>query len=173
MKSSSVDVAYAASMKPGDLYAGDVNPAAPTRPVQVFAAAHRLTEVAPYAAGGGRQMLRLRAGALALTPVPAASQVLIIREGEPAAAGDDRLTQAVEDGTDFVADQLDLGERDTDLLSIIANAIGTAWDRPGQPLTWPQFIAENWSAEPGTSEDPATWWDFKSTPEPAAAEDQA
>jgi hypothetical protein len=81
VKSSRVDVVHAGNMKPGDLYAGDVNPDAPTRPVQEFATAHRLTEVTRYTEGG-RQMLALQAGQVTLTPVPAATQVLLIREGE-------------------------------------------------------------------------------------------
>jgi hypothetical protein len=49
--------------------------------VQPFAAAHRLTEITRYTEDG-RTMLALQAGQFTLTPVPAARQVLVIREGE-------------------------------------------------------------------------------------------
>jgi hypothetical protein len=84
MQAISIEVTYAAQMKPGDLYAGKVNPAAPTTPVQTFAAAHRLTDVTPHAGADGRRMLHLRAGALILEPVLAAAQVLVVRERQPA-----------------------------------------------------------------------------------------
>lgn len=82
MKSSRVEVTYASKMKPNDMYAGNVNQDAPTMPVQVFAAAHRITGIIPY--DDGRKMLHLEAGKFALEPIPASSQVLLIREGEPA-----------------------------------------------------------------------------------------
>ena len=79
---------------------------------------------------------------------------------ELTAGAEDRMSRAINDGTDFVTGYLDLGERDADLANIIANAIGTAWRRQGQPFTWEEFIAENWSADPASGEDPASWWDW-------------
>jgi hypothetical protein len=76
---SSIDVVYAANMKPGDLYAGDVNPDAPTRPVQTFAAAHKLASVERFRADDGRPWVRLRSASFELSPVPAVTQCLVIR----------------------------------------------------------------------------------------------
>lgn len=76
------------------------------------------------------------------------------------ADAEDRMLQAINDGIDFVNEQLGLGERDADLANVIGNAIGTAWNNPGRPFTWAEFIGENWSADPGEKEDPATWWDW-------------
>jgi hypothetical protein len=89
---------------------------------------------------------------------------LLAQAGHAAASAEDRVSRAVNDGTDFVTGYLDLGERDTDLGNIFANAIGTAWRRQ-EPFTWEEFIGENWSADPGGSDDPATWWGWQ----PAAA----
>jgi hypothetical protein len=80
------------------------------------------------------------------------------RPATGATGAEDRMSRAISEGTDFVTEHLDLGEGDSDLANVVANAIGTAWRRQGQPFTWPEFIAENWSAEPGSTEDPATWW---------------
>jgi hypothetical protein len=82
---------------------------------------------------------------------------------------EERMNQAVSNGTDFAVDQLDLGDRDMDLGNIFANAIALSWKLQEPPRTWPEFIAEQWSAEPGTSEDPATWRDFAPCPASAAA----
>jgi len=77
--------------------------------------------------------------------------------GQAGPAPEKRMSRAVNDGADFIIAHLDLTEREVNLASIIANAIGTSWDRQGEPFTWEDFIATNWSAEPGTEEDPATW----------------
>ena len=74
----SVDVIYALHLKPGDLYAGDVVPDAPTRPVQPWVAAHKITAVDTYKTDG-RTWMRLTAGQFELTPVAASTQVLVIR----------------------------------------------------------------------------------------------
>ena len=76
---SAIEVVYALHMKPGDLYAGKIVPDAPTRPVQPFAAAHRLTEVTPYADDEGVKWLRLEAGPLPISPVRTTSKVILIR----------------------------------------------------------------------------------------------
>lgn len=83
MKADSVNVTFAIHMKPGDLYAGNVSSAAPARPVQPFATAHRITAITTYTAADGRKMLRVQAGQFTLTSIPAAAKVLLIREGEP------------------------------------------------------------------------------------------
>jgi hypothetical protein len=129
VKSSSVEVAYAAQMKPGDLYAGDVDPAAPTRPVQVFAAAHRLTGITPYADGQGRRMLHLQAGVLTLTPVAAAGQVLLIREGE---LTPDRVTRylaqhGVPTWVPAGAGGTDDGRAEAGRLTRLAESLGASW----------------------------------------------
>jgi len=82
----SLDVIYAANLQPGDWWAGNFLPDAPTRPVQPWARAHRVAAVRSYTgADGGRWMAVTPAGAMAefgeLTPVRAATQVLVIREG--------------------------------------------------------------------------------------------
>lgn len=74
-----LDVIHAANLKPGDWYAGDVIPDAPTRPVQEFAAAHRLTEVGTFKTDE-RTWMRLTSGPFELDPIPASRQVLVIRE---------------------------------------------------------------------------------------------
>jgi hypothetical protein len=73
---------------------------------------------------------------------------------------DDRMLRAINDGIDFVMEHLCLSDRDADLANVIGNAIGTAWNRQEPPATWAEFIGENWSADPGEKEDPATWWDW-------------
>lgn len=78
MTAPRLDVIYAANLKPGDLYAGNVAPKAPTRPVQEFAAAMRITEVEQFRTDE-RTWMRITAGQFELTPVPAATQVLVIR----------------------------------------------------------------------------------------------
>jgi hypothetical protein len=92
------------------------------------------------------------------------AQINAMRDEQPgqgeAADVEDRMSRAINDGTDFVTGHLDLSERETDLANIIANAIGTAWHRQGQPFTWDEFIAENWSADPCSEDDPGTWWDW-------------
>lgn len=77
-----------------------------------------------------------------------------------AADAEDRMDRAIDEGTDFVRKHVDLSEADGDLADVVAKAIGTAWRREGRPFTWEGFIAENWSASPGTQDDPATWWDW-------------
>ena len=74
-----LDIIYAANLKPGDLYAGQVNPDAPTMPVQPCAVAPTITEATPYQDGQGHRMMRLPAGQLAMTSLPAGRQVLVIR----------------------------------------------------------------------------------------------
>jgi hypothetical protein len=76
---SRIDVIHAARMKPGDLFAGIISPDAPTTPVQTWAAALTLATITPYTDDNGRRMLALSAGCGELTPVPAATQVLVIR----------------------------------------------------------------------------------------------
>jgi hypothetical protein len=85
MKNPSVDVTYAAQMKPGDLFAGLVDPDAPTTPVQPFAAAHRIAGITEDAAPDGRKVLCPQTGMFELTPVAPHHQVILIREGEPTA----------------------------------------------------------------------------------------
>ena len=74
----------------------------------------------------------------------------------------ERVDKAVNNGTDWVLANLDLSDRDTDLLNVAANAILSAYQRGGEAsFDWDEFIAENWSAEPGdTDGDPRTWHDF-------------
>jgi hypothetical protein len=72
-------VTYALHMQPGDWFAGMIDPAAPTTPTQVWAAAHKLASVTPYTDDNGRRMLALTAEGFNLTPIPAAVQVLLIR----------------------------------------------------------------------------------------------
>lgn len=75
---SRIDVVYAASLKPGDLYAGNVQPDAPTRPVQEFAAAWKLASVERFKVDG-RTWIRPASASFELTPVPAVTQCLVIR----------------------------------------------------------------------------------------------
>lgn len=78
----SVDVIYASHLKPGDVYAGKINPSAPTRPVQPCAAAYCLSGVEAYTDDQGVTWMRLDPGIPGLgnlTPVRAAAQVLVIR----------------------------------------------------------------------------------------------
>jgi hypothetical protein len=79
---------------------------------------------------------------------------------KPAPDADDRMRRAINDGIDFIHEHLGLNERDADLANVIGNAIGTAWSHQEPPATWAEFIGENWSADPGEKEDPATWWDW-------------
>ena len=76
-----IDVIYAANMQPGDLYAADVVPESPTRPVHDWAAPHEVVSVVPYTdETTGRRMLQINAThGLALTPVPIGRQVIVIR----------------------------------------------------------------------------------------------
>ena len=76
---ASVDVIYALHMKPGDLYAGKINPDVPTIPLQPFARAHCLSAVTPYIAEDGDKMLHLEAGGCELEPIRTTMQVLLIR----------------------------------------------------------------------------------------------
>jgi hypothetical protein len=76
------------------------------------------------------------------------------------AGAESRMSAAVNAGTDFVQEELDLRDRDIDLTNVVANAIATAWHCRGQGFTWAEFIAACWSAEPGSEEDPASWWDW-------------
>ena len=78
MSALSVDVIYALHLKPGDLYAGDVDRNAPTRPVQTWAAAHRITEEGEFKTDE-RTWMRLTSSMGELDPVPASRQVLVIR----------------------------------------------------------------------------------------------
>jgi hypothetical protein len=80
---TSVEVIRAERMQPRDLFAGIIDPAAPTTPVQTWARALRLTAVTPYDGEGGQRMLSLQAGSLTLTPVPAVAQVLVTRDDAP------------------------------------------------------------------------------------------
>ena len=74
-----LDVIYARALKPGDLWAGIVDPHAPTRPVQNFAHAMRLTDVELVTFPDAPGIVRCRAHDLALTPVRESSQVMVIR----------------------------------------------------------------------------------------------
>ena len=76
---SRIDVVYAASMKPGDLFAGIVAPEAPTRPVQEWAAALKLASVTPYTSDDGRRMVALETEHCTLSPLPIVTQCLLIR----------------------------------------------------------------------------------------------
>jgi hypothetical protein len=80
--SMSVDVIYALALKPGDWYAGTVDKDAPTRQVQPFARAHRVESVESWMGEDGWKWLTITSGPFALTPVKAASQVLVIRHLE-------------------------------------------------------------------------------------------
>jgi hypothetical protein len=73
----------------------------------------------------------------------------------------EKFLQALNQGIDWLSDQLGLSTRDIDLLNVVGNAIGTAYDRGNADFTWNEFIAENWSAAPGDKNgDPRTWHDF-------------
>lgn len=72
----------------------------------------------------------------------------------------EKFLRALNQGIDWVKDQLDLDDEQADLLNVAGNAMGTAYDRGNDEFTWEEFIAENWSAEPGTPEDPMTWHDW-------------
>ena len=74
-----LDVIYARALKPGDLWAGTIDPSAPTRPVNNFAHAMRLTHTEIVKCDGGRWIVQCRAHGLALTPVPESAQVMVIR----------------------------------------------------------------------------------------------
>jgi hypothetical protein len=74
-----IDVMYALRLKPGDIYAGTVNPESPYRPVSDFAAAHELTEVTSYKDADRREWMQLKAGAASLTLIEASQQVIVIR----------------------------------------------------------------------------------------------
>ena len=74
-----VDVIAALYLRPGDWYAGQVNPGAPTTPVQPFAAAHHLTSVTEANSPDGMFRLALKAGDLDLEPVTGHTRGLIIR----------------------------------------------------------------------------------------------
>ena len=113
------------------------------------------TEDAP----GALELLRQAAGA---------ANDLLSGAGHAAASAEDRMSRAVNDGTDFVTGYLDIGDRDIDLGNIFANAIATAWHRQGT-FTWEDFISENWSASPGEDDDPATWHDWEPEAAPGAA----
>lgn len=76
---TSVDVIYARHLEPGDLFAGEVCPQAPTRPVQPFAAACTLTEVSTYSSDGVTWMRLEASHGLGLSPLKASQQVLVIR----------------------------------------------------------------------------------------------
>ena len=76
----SVDVTSACHLKPGDRYAGDVNPDAPTRPVQPFAAACLLTDVEMCTDDDGVKWMHLSTThGRVLTPVRYTTWVLVIR----------------------------------------------------------------------------------------------
>lgn len=74
-----IDVVHAANMQPGDLYAGQWVPDAPTTRVQVWAAAHKLTAIAPYTDDSGTRMVRLETEHFTLTPARMSAQCLVIR----------------------------------------------------------------------------------------------
>lgn len=76
---TSLDLVSGMHLKPGDLLAGHYVPDAPTTPVQLMAAALRLTEVTPYTDDDGRKMLALTAGEMSLFPVAITAQVFVIR----------------------------------------------------------------------------------------------
>jgi hypothetical protein len=76
-----LDVVHAANMRPGDWYAGRVEPHAPTRPVQLFAAPFQVAGLERFKTGEGRSMVRVipSGGILQPDPVPVGTQVLVIR----------------------------------------------------------------------------------------------
>jgi hypothetical protein len=76
-----LEIVYAPRMRPGDWYAGRVDPAAPARPVHLCASPFRVTRIKRFADAGERRMIRITAaGQLQPDPLPAVAQVLVIRE---------------------------------------------------------------------------------------------
>lgn len=81
-----LDVVYAANMRPGDWYAGDVVPDAPTRPVQLFAYPILVARLERFTSEEGRSMVRVITDGPAIlqtTPVGVGQQVLVIRDTVP------------------------------------------------------------------------------------------
>jgi hypothetical protein len=77
-----VDVKYAANLKPGDMYAGDVAPDAPTRPVQEFLHAWKIASVETVESADGKRYTQPHAfmgeDIIALTAAPMGRQVMVI-----------------------------------------------------------------------------------------------
>jgi len=80
-----LELIAAMHMRPGDLWAGCYVPEAPTTPVQLWAAAHKITAVMPYRDEAGIGWIRpTAAGEIpgpwgSLTPVRATARVFVIR----------------------------------------------------------------------------------------------
>ena len=74
-----LDVIYAMGLKPGDLWAGNLAPDAPTRPVQNFARAMRITHAEIVTGEDGRKIVQCQAHGWAMTPVSIGTQVMVIR----------------------------------------------------------------------------------------------
>jgi hypothetical protein len=77
-----VDVKYAANLKAGDIYAGDVVPDAPTRPVQEFLNAWEIVSVETVETADGKRYTQpfglMGSDAIALTALPVRRQVMVI-----------------------------------------------------------------------------------------------
>lgn len=68
---------------------------------------------------------------------------------------EEQISTAVNAGADLVSDELDLGDRDTDLLGIVVNAVMTLLKDPTADLD--KVIAENYQFEE-EDENPRKWW---------------
>ena len=83
--STRLELIPAMHVRPGDLWAGRYEPDAPTTPVQLMAAAHRIADVTPFTDENGARWVRFtRVGEVpgpwgSLTPVRAVSRVFVIR----------------------------------------------------------------------------------------------
>lgn len=67
----------------------------------------------------------------------------------------DQVSTAVNAGADLVRDELELGDRDCDLLNVAVCAMLTVLDDPSADLD--KVIAQNWELGEGT-ENPRDWW---------------
>lgn len=77
---AAVDVVCAENLKPGDLYAGQVVPDAPTRPCQPFACAHEVTAVEIVSTAEGKRV-KIMSGQFALSMARLTTQCMVIRTG--------------------------------------------------------------------------------------------
>jgi hypothetical protein len=72
-------------------------------------------------------------------------------------------SRAINTGADLVIDGLDLGERDSDLVNIVANAIGHALRNP-DVTELDDVLNANWQCEDDQYETAAqwvrSWWDW-------------
>lgn len=67
----------------------------------------------------------------------------------------DRITTAVNAGADLVMDNLELGDRDRDLLNLVVNAALSLLDAPA--MTLDDVIEENYETSPSELRG---WWDW-------------